>query len=176
MVKDKTQITLLSNFGSIRKMKGKFNMPIDTKNSLVISTDKTKLNLTFIHQHLSTSYWSPNIPLITVENAINHSLCFGVYLKLSTDEAREHQIGFARVISDYATFAYLADVFIAPEYRGNGYSKFLIKTIINYPALQNLRRFLLMTKDAHGLYAQFGFKEMNDPSRAMEIFDPSIYK
>lgn len=126
-------------------------------NEYTISTDKSRLDIPLIHQFLSQhSYWAPNIPLELVERSIDNSLCFGVYLG-------DAQVGFARVISDQATFAYLADVFILPDHRGKGLSKWLVKTISDWPTLQGLRRFLLATRDAHTLYEQFGFTAIDQP-------------
>lgn len=138
-------------------------------NSITISTDKTRLDLTVIHGFLSRSYWAEGVPVEIIRRAIEHSLCFGVY-----DGAQ--QVGFARVISDYATFAYLADVFILEAWRGRGLSKRLRREIMNHPDLQGLRRFALVTKDAHGLYQQFGFTELAHPERHLEIVRPEIYK
>lgn len=134
-----------------------------------ISTEKSLLDVNTIHSYLSNeSYWARQIPKAIVEKSIQNSLCFGVYCK-------EHQIGFARVITDNATFAYLADVFILEPFRGRGLSKWLIKTILNYDELKGLRRFLLATHDAHGLYKQFGFKELEYPARFLEIKAANIY-
>ncbi len=114
-----------------------------------------------IHRYLChESYWAKNIPVAVVEKSIEGSFCFGVY-------HQGRQVGFARVITDHATFAYLADVFIVQEYRGKGLSKWLMETIMNNPALQGLRRWLLATMDAHGLYAQFGFAPLDKPERIM---------
>ncbi|WP_207532491.1 GNAT family N-acetyltransferase [Desertivirga arenae] len=136
---------------------------------LLISTDKTKLDIPLIHSYLSKeSYWAKDIPLEIVERAIENSLCFGVYLD-------EKQIGFARIMSDYATFAYLADVFVLPQYRKKGVSKKLMEFIKEHPSLQGLRRWMLATADAHGLYKQFGFKALESPDRIMEITKPGIY-
>jgi GNAT superfamily N-acetyltransferase len=136
---------------------------------LLISTDKTKLDIPLIHNYLSKeSYWAKNIPLEIVERSIENSLCFGVYLD-------DKQIGFARIMSDYATFAYLADVFILPAYRKRGVSKKLMEFIKEHPSLQGLRRWMLATLDAHGLYKQFGFSEMANPDRFMEISTPGLY-
>ena len=127
-----------------------------------ISTDKSRLDVSVIHQFLSQeSYWAQNIPLEIVERAIKGALCFGVYLG-------NEQVGYARVITDEATFAYLADVFILREHRGKGLSKRLVETISNWPALQGLRRWVLATRDAHTLYAQFGFTELNHPEWFMQ--------
>lgn len=137
--------------------------------NLLISTDKKLLQLDVIHAFLKESYWSKNIPIEIVKKGIENSLCFGVY--------KEHkQIGFARVISDYATFAYLADVFILEDYRGKGYSKELMKVIMNHEELQGLRRFMLCTKDAHELYKQFDFKKIDNPEGKMEIVKKNIYQ
>lgn len=139
------------------------------KDEFSISTDKTKLNIDSIHAFLSTkAYWCLNIPKERVQTAIENSLCFGVYL---TDK----QIGFARVISDLSTVAYLGDVYILEEYRGNGLSKWLIETIMVHPNLQGLRRWILLTGDAHGLYRQFGWKDIADPSRWMEVHNKNAY-
>ncbi|GAB4019325.1 GNAT family N-acetyltransferase [Spirosoma koreense] len=128
-----------------------------------ISTDKSRLNLEVIHHYLSQeSYWSLNIPIDIVRRSIEHSICFGVYQ--GTD-----QVGFARVITDQATFGYLADVFILPTHRGKGLSKQLMTFIMAYPPLQGLRRMLLVTRDAHGLYEQFGFKPIDSPENTMSI-------
>jgi GNAT superfamily N-acetyltransferase len=133
-----------------------------------ISDDKQRLDCGVIHAYLSRSYWSPGIAREVVERAIAGSLCFGVY-------HHSMQIGFARVISDKATFAYLADVFILEDHRGQGLSKRLMAYIADHRDLQGLRRFLLATKDAHGLYRQFGFTELANPSRMMERLRPGVY-
>jgi GNAT superfamily N-acetyltransferase len=140
-----------------------------TKDDFLISTDKEKIDALYVHQFLSKSYWAENIPLETIRRSIEGSLCFSVvYLN--------HQVGFARVITDEATFAYLADVFIDENFRGKGLSKWLMEVIISYPTLQGLRRFMLATRDAHGLYKQFGFEPMKNPDRWMEIHKPNAYK
>ena len=137
---------------------------------LLISTDKSKLNTDLIHRFLSGhSYWAKNIPLDIVERSIENSLCFGVYLD-------DKQIGFARVISDFSTFAYLADVFILPAFRSKGIAKKLMEFIKEHHSLQDLRRWMLATADAHELYRQFGFKELAKPDRIMEISVPHIYQ
>ncbi len=123
----------------------------ERQNEILLSTDKSKLDITTIHNFLKTSYWAKDVPISVVEKSISNSLCFGVY-------ELDKQIGFARVISDYATFAYLFDVFILETYRGKGLGKWLIKSILEYSELQNLRSWLLSTADAHELYRQFGFK------------------
>lgn len=133
------------------------------KNDFFISTDKSKLNIGVIYNYLSKeSYWAKNIPMKTVKKSIKGSCCFGVYHK-------SEQVGFARVVTDHATFGYIADVFILDEYRGKGLSKWLMETIMNYPELQGLRRWMLATRDAHGLYAQFGFLPLDKPGRIMGL-------
>jgi len=131
-------------------------------NTYDISTDPTRLQPAAIHAYLTRSYWSPGIPQEVVERAIANSLCFGIYLGPA-------QVGFARVVTDKATFAYLADVYVLEEHRGQGLSKRLVETIQAHPELQGLRRFLLATKDAHGLYAQFGFAAPARPENLMEM-------
>lgn len=132
-------------------------------NDYVFSNDKSKLQIQIIHSFLSNeSYWAKNIPESTVLKAIEGSLCYGVY-------HQQQQIAFARVITDRATFAYLADVFVVEKHRGFGLSKQLIDFIINDSQLKNLRRFMLATKDAHSLYEKFGFKSLSTPERFMEI-------
>jgi len=127
-----------------------------------ISTDKTKLDLQVIHQYLSTeSYWAQGRTMETIIKSIENSLCFGVYLD-------EKQIGFARVVTDYAVFAWVMDVFILSDYRGRGYGKKLMQAIINHDELQNLKRWGLGTDDAHGLYEQFGFTPLSKPGNMME--------
>lgn len=134
-----------------------------------ISTDKNLLQVDAIHKFLSEeSYWAKERTREQTTTAIENSLCFGVY-------AGEQQIGFARVVSDYATFAYLGDVYIAEEFRGRGLSKWLMETIIAYPDLQNLRRWILATKDAHSLYEKFGFHALKFPERWMEKPAPNAY-
>jgi N-acetylglutamate synthase-like GNAT family acetyltransferase len=131
-----------------------------------ISTDKSLLNFDVIYHYLDVeSYWAKGIPAEKLKRAIDNSICFGVYQD-------NEQIGFARVITDKATFGYIADVFILPGSRNIGLSKWLMQTIINHPDLQGLRRWSLATADAQGLYSQFGFTEITRPERWMEIFTP----
>lgn len=137
-----------------------------------ISTDPTHLDFGVIHAFLSGSYWAKDIPRALVEKAVGASLPFGVYRVNGT--ARE-QVGFARVISDFATYAYLADVFVLDAHRGQGLSKWLMECVISHPELQGLRRFSLMTRDAQGLYAQYGFKNLARPEIYMEIKVDGIY-
>jgi GNAT superfamily N-acetyltransferase len=138
------------------------------KNGYTISTDKTKLQFDVIHGFLSTSYWSPNIPMEIVKRAAENCLVFGIY-------KNDKQVGYARIISDYATFAYLADVFILESERGKGLSKWLMESIMQVPDLQGLRRWMLATRDAHGLYAQFGFTPLDNLDMMMQIARPHIY-
>jgi GNAT superfamily N-acetyltransferase len=135
----------------------------------IISTDPGLLDLDIIHGFISQSYWAKAIPRPLVEKMVKNSLCFGVYRQAV-------QVGFARIISDYATFAYLADVFILPEHRGMGLSKALVETILAHPDLQGLRRWMLVTLDAQALYGQFGFKLVMHPERHMEMHHPGIYE
>ena len=135
----------------------------------VVTTDAAWFDEDLIHRVLSASYWAEGIPREVVARSIGNSLCFGVF-----EGAK--QIGFARVISDYATFAYLADVFIIESHRGRGLAEFLMKCIFRHPELQGLRRWMLVTRDAHGLYAQFGFRPLAHPERFMELHNPDVYK
>ena len=134
----------------------------------VISTDPAKLDVDAIHAFLTQSYWARGIPRDIVARSIKHSLCFGVY-------EGPRQIGFARVISDFATYAYVGDVYILEAYRGQGLGKWLMDSITAHPDLQGLRRWSLMTRDAHGLYRQFGFTPLKNPDAYMERTNPDIY-
>jgi GNAT superfamily N-acetyltransferase len=142
---------------------------IDTTAGYSISTDAARFDVGAIHAYLTQSYWSPGIPRSTVERAIANSLCFGVF-------KGAEQVGFARVVTDRATFAYLADVFILEAHRGKGLARSLMSAIRAHPDLQGLRRWLLATRDAHDLYRKFEFRELGSPSRFMEIHDPDAYK
>ena len=134
-----------------------------------LSTDKARLDVGLIHRFLSTeAYWSRGMPRATLERAIAGSLCFGAYLD-------ERQVAFARVVTDGATFAYLADVFVLPAHRGQGLGRQLIAEVMAHPELQGLRRFMLATADAHRLYAKFGFASPARPERLMEILDFDLY-
>jgi GNAT superfamily N-acetyltransferase len=133
-----------------------------------VTSDIARFDVGAIHSFLSNSYWSPGIPRGLVERAIANSLCFGVF-----HEGK--QVGFARVITDKATFAYLADVYILTEHRGKGLSRRLMEQITQHPDLQGLRRVLLATRDAHALYAKFGFKPLAAPERIMEVHNPNAY-
>lgn len=137
--------------------------------SYVVSTDPRRLDIDLIQRFLAEeSYWAPGIPRRVVEKCIRHSLCFGAYLE-------ERQVGFARVVTDYAVFAHLMDVFVLPEHRGCGVSKQLMAAIVGHPDLQGFRRWQLGTRDAHGLYTQFGFGPVAHPEYQMEIADPDVY-
>lgn len=139
-------------------------------NGYEISTDPSRLDLDMIHKFLSEeSYWAPGIPRHVVEKSLAHSLCFGVY-------HQNRQIGLARIVTDKSTFALLADIFILQPHRGRGLSKFLMQTVMEHDDLKNLRRMLLLTSDAHGLYRQFGFTELGNAWRFMEVLRPDNYK
>jgi len=140
-----------------------------TKDDFIISTDKDKIDIHFVHNFLSKCYWAESITKEVVERSIKGSVCFVVL-------HQQQQVGFARVISDEATFAYLADVFIDEAYRGKGLSRWLIECILSHPGLQGLRRFLLATRDAHGLYEKAGFERMQQIDPWMQIHKPGIYK
>ena len=134
-----------------------------------ISTEQTELDIALIHRFLAEqSTWAKNIPFATLERAMKNSLCFGGYVGFA-------QVGFARVISDYATFANLVDVFVLSKYHGNGYSRELMRAIIAHPDLQGVRRTTLATRNAHGLYAQFGFTAPLRPDSLMERYFPDAY-
>jgi GNAT superfamily N-acetyltransferase len=144
----------------------------------LISEDPSKLDLDLIHKFLSEhSYWAGGIPRDVVARSIANSLCFGVYaLGSANPDSDWRQVGFARVTTDRATFAYLGDVFILPEHRGQGLSKRLMGAILAHPDLQGLRRWMLATADAHELYCRFGFAALSQPDRFMQRHDPDVYK
>ena len=135
-----------------------------------ISTDPARLDVAAIHAYLTRSYWSPGIPIGIVERALRHSLCFGVY-----ESADGAQVGLARVVTDYATFAYLCDVYVLEEHRGFGLGKRMMRELMAHPALRGARRVMLATRDAHGLYAGFGFVEAGAARNLMEIVRADIY-
>jgi len=140
-----------------------------TSNEIRISTEKDPLNVDAIHDFLvNESYWANNRTIEQTRTAIENSICFGVYYG-------KDLIGFARVVSDRATFAYIGDVFIVAAYRGKGIGKMLMDAILEHRDLQGLRRWVLATRDAHGLYAQFGFTELKHPERWMELAAPGAY-
>ncbi len=138
-------------------------------NGFLFSSDPKRIDIDVVYGFLTNCYWAKGIPRETVARSIRHSLCFGVY-------RGGKQVGFARVISDYSTYAYIGDVFILDEYRGQGLSKRLMEFIKSHPDLQGLRRWSLITRDAHGLYSKFGFTRLKSPGRHMEIHDPNVYK
>jgi GNAT superfamily N-acetyltransferase len=139
------------------------------REGLLISTDRKRINLEIVHGFLTNCYWAKGISREIVARSIEHSLCFGIY-----DNGT--QIGFARVISDFSTFAYIGDVFVLESHRGRGLSKWLMECIVQHPALQNLRRWVLLTRDAHGLYSKFGFAPLKAAERYMELHQPDVYK
>jgi GNAT superfamily N-acetyltransferase len=132
----------------------------------LISTDRSLLDLEVVHGYLKESYWAVGVPEEVVRRSVENSLNFGVY-------SGEEQVGFARVVTDHATFAYLADVFVLEEHRGQGLGKWLVEVILSYPDLQGLRRWMLATRDAHELYRQYGFAELGRPGIFMERKDAS---
>lgn len=134
----------------------------------VVSTDRGRLDVASIHRFLSSSYWAPGLPRDVLERAIAGSICFGLY-----DHA--DQIGFARVVTDGATFAYLCDVYVLEPHRGRGLGTWLMEVVIGHPALQRLRRFVLVTRDAHALYERFGFRSLARPEGYMEVHRPDVY-
>jgi N-acetylglutamate synthase-like GNAT family acetyltransferase len=133
-----------------------------------VSTDPARIDISMVHHFLTNSYWSAGIPLHTVQRAIQNSLCFGIY-------AAAQQVGFARAVTDKATFAYVADVFVVEAYRGRGLGKWLVECMKAHPDLQGLRRWSLVTRDAHALYRQVGFASLENPERWMQIHDPGVY-
>jgi len=139
-------------------------------NGYRISSIKDEIDFSVVYKFISTSNWANGISASTLKKAIQNSLCFNVFT--SSNE----QVGFARVVTDFATYAYLCDVFIIEAHRRKGLSKWLVKEIVAHPELQDLRRFTLVTKDAHNLYAQFGFKSISSPERFMEVWQPDIYQ
>jgi GNAT superfamily N-acetyltransferase len=133
-----------------------------------ISTDPGRFDLDLVHEFLSSTYWARNIPRKVVEKSIQHSLCFGAF-------CGGRQVGFGRVITDRATFAYIADVFVVPEHRRRGVSKLILRAMLDHPDVQGLRRILLATQDAHGLYARFGFVPLENPEHYLTIHRPNPY-
>ncbi len=139
-----------------------------TRGEYSISCDPAKVDSDLVAGFLASSYWAKGIPAATVERALKNSLCF---VLLHNDS----QVGFARVISDRATIAYLGDVFILPDHRGKGLSKWLMECVVGHPELQGLRRWILATRDAHDLYRKFGFTALKDPDAFMELHDANVY-
>ncbi len=137
------------------------------RGSFQITTDRSRMQIDTIHRFLQKSYWAAKRTQEVIRKSIDHSLPFGIF-------AGEKQVGFARVVTDFATFAWIADVFVDEEFRGQGLSKWLMESMMGHPELQGLRRWVLATKDAHSLYSQFGFTSLNKPERWMEIdFQPN---
>jgi GNAT superfamily N-acetyltransferase len=141
----------------------------ERRDAYLISTDPARLDARAIHAYLEQSYWASGIPLDVVERAIRGSLCIGLY-----DDGR--QVGFARAVTDRATFAYLADVYVLESHRGRGLAAWMVGTLLAHPDLQGLRRLSLVTKDAHGLYARFGFTPLQSPDMHMELTRPDVYR
>jgi GNAT superfamily N-acetyltransferase len=139
------------------------------RRGFVITTDPARLDIEAVHASLSRSYWAEGIPVEIVAKSVQESLCFGLF-----DGSK--QVGFARVITDKATFAYLCDVYVLETYQGQGLGTWLMETVCSHPDLQGLRRFVLVTRDAHGLYEKFGFAPLEAPTRYMEITQPGIYR
>ncbi|GAD79186.1 GNAT family N-acetyltransferase [Vibrio ezurae] len=135
-----------------------------------ISTDNDELDFDVIYHFISESYWAKGVPKHTLLKALSNSFCFGLF------DNSGAQVGFARLITDKATFAYLADVFVLESHRGQGLSKWLVQTILEHPDLQGLRRIMLATKDAHGLYCQYGFEAIVNPEMLMQIWHPDVYR
>jgi GNAT superfamily N-acetyltransferase len=135
-----------------------------------ISSELKEMDLDAIHVYVSKSYWAKDIPIATLKRAMENSICFGVFDRVGD------QVGFARAVTDYATYAYLADVYILDDHRGIGLSKWLMSEIMSHPRLQGLRRITLATRDAHGLYEKFGFKPLAKPEIFMEDWNPDVYK
>ncbi len=140
-----------------------------TRGDFTISTDKERLDIAAVHDYLTRSYWAEGIPLEIVRRSITHSLVFGIYTSA-------RQIGFARVITDRATYAYIGDVFVLEEFQSRGLGKWMMEVILSHPDLQGLRRWALATRDAHGLYRQFGFANLRRPENHMEIHDADVYE
>lgn len=136
----------------------------------LISDDPARLDATAIHSYLTRSYWSENIPLETVQRALQHSLCIGAYQETG------EQVGLVRIISDHATYAYLCDVYVLEEHRRHGLSKVMLELSLRHPRLQGLRSWNLRTRDAHGLYARFGFKPVEHPESYMALRFPEVYR
>jgi len=134
----------------------------------LMSTDPAKLDAEAVHAFLTTAYWCQGISLGLLKKALANSLCFGIYHK-------GRQVGLSRVVTDYATYAYLCDVYVLEEHRGKGLGHWMVECVMTHPELQNLRRFTLATRDAHGIYAAFGFTSPKAPERQMERHDPDVY-
>lgn len=140
---------------------------------LLATDDPSRLDLRAAHRWLSESYWCPGIPFELVERAAGHSLCMGVY---DLSRPGEPQVAYGRAVTDRATFAYLCDIIVDPAHRGRGVGKLVVRAFTTHPDLQGLRRWMLLTRDAHTLYGPFGFASMAHPERAMERWNPDVYK
>jgi N-acetylglutamate synthase-like GNAT family acetyltransferase len=138
-----------------------------------ITDNKKEMDVDAIHDYLTRSYWAKNVPKSVVTKAVENSLCFGLFAITANKNGK--QVGFARLITDYATFAYLADVYILEEHRGKGLSKQLMEMIVKHPQLQGLRRIMLATRDAHGLYEQYGFTPLTEQTMFMQLWTPDVY-
>jgi GNAT superfamily N-acetyltransferase len=136
-----------------------------------ISTDPARLDIAAMHAYLTRSYWSPGIPCDIVERAARHSLCFGLY-----EKSTGSQVGLTRVVTDHATFAYLCDVYVLEAHRGRGLGKAMMRAVMAHPALTGARRAMLGTRDAHGLYAQYGFGAPPADGVLMQILRPDLYR
>jgi len=139
------------------------------RGEFTVSTDRNRIDLDVVHGFLTECYWAQGIPRDVVARSIENSLCFGLYTE-------GKQVGFARVITDYATFAYIGDVFVLESLRGRGLGKWLMECIMQHPRLQGLRRWSLVTRDAHGLYSQLGFEPLKKPQNYMELHNPDVYR
>jgi GNAT superfamily N-acetyltransferase len=151
------------------------------RGEFLISTSRERLSMDVVYGFLTNCYWAKGIPREVVARSIEHSLCFGIYdesqgLAKEAGHGAPSQVGFARVVSDFATVAYLGDVFVLESHRGQGLSKWLMECVMKHPALQNLRRWILLTRDAHGLYSQFSFTPLQAPERYMEFHRPNVYE
>ena len=142
---------------------------LEHQSKVMIDGDRDRLDRVLIHRFLGESYWAAGIPVELVDRAIDHSLCFGAYVDAA-------QVGFARLVTDYATFGYLADVFVLPEWRGQGIARRLVAAAMAHPDVAGLRRIMLATRDAHALYAGFGFVPVSDSKPLMQIHRPGIYQ
>lgn len=140
------------------------------RGNYLISTDPARINLDVVHGFLTNCYWARGISRELVGRSIENSLCFGIY------DADARQLGFARVVSDFSTIAYLGDVFVLEAHRGNGLGKWMMECVVQHPDLQGLRRWILLTRDAHQLYSQFGFTALKAPERYMELHRPDVYE
>jgi GNAT superfamily N-acetyltransferase len=141
----------------------------ERRGEFCLSTDPRLLDISVIHGFLTKCYWAKGIPRDVVARSIENSLCFGIYKE-------DAQVAFARVVSDFATYAYIGDVFVLEAHRGQGLSKWMMQAITSHPALQGLRRWTLLTRDAHALYASFGFKPLRTPEHYMELHNPAVYQ